>query len=171
MVAMSSEKSNETTNEISAKRTASLTAILGAIVFIGLPLLGVIAYGVALRSAAQDLAGSTDAAGLSLDAEGRTMISLGEFQAPRKDAGAGGSVQLRLSVGIAPGSPELEKEIEKRRAELREAAGEVVTENGWSDSESVASRLVFRSALQNVLNEILETGEIQTVAFSEVVSE
>ncbi|MCR9143739.1 MAG: hypothetical protein NXI24_15940 [bacterium] len=158
-------------------RTSSLIPIIGAIVFIGLPLLSVVAYGIALRSAAQNLEGSTDAAGLSLDAQGRTMISLGDFEAPRKDpdattkADANQSVTLRLSVGIAPDSPELEKEIAARRDELREAAGDVVNENGWSDSESVASRLAFRTALQIVLNKILESGEIQTVVFAEVVGE
>lgn len=180
---VSEEKHNPQSHTEDAKPTGTVAAVIGAVVFLGLPLFGGGAYWIALQSTAQKLADSTDAAGLSVNAEGHKMLPFGDFEVPRKGAPSNSDskakanatqddfVTLRLLVGISPNSPELEKEILARHDELRETAQAIVTENGWNNDESVASRLALRTALVSAINGILKTGEIQIVAFSEIVSQ
>lgn len=84
-------------------------------------------------------------------------------------ADQGGKRYLRITMELEMSTPELIMEIDTRLPQLRDAILMILPTKQYADIASTEGKVHLRDELIAKMNEILKTGTIQTIYFSEFV--
>jgi len=139
---------------------------LGAV---GLVLMAVISYYVALTAAAQQYKEVASIAVVKPPPPTENFNFSDDFRVNTADRGEPHFIKLRLSLGFDPGNAALSAELAQRTPQLRNIINLILMGKTRDGLSTVQDRLELREEIKASVNHILSEGKIKEVYFNEFI--
>ena len=143
-----------------------LVIVAGALIMIIIS--GTVAYIVSQRVGKPALTEKTSKEKVEKK-EPYAYFDLGEFSVNTSDTDEPHFVKINLQLGYKDPAPELQDELVKRRAQLRDITIDVIGSKKFDDLNTQDKRNELKKDLKENINDILQHGPIEAIAFTEFV--
>ena len=145
------------------------TLIYVALGAVGLVLMAVVAYYVALYAAARQYKEVARIAVVKPPPPTENFKFSEDFRVNTADQGEAHFIKLKMSLGFEQGNPALSAELAQRTPQLRDLINLILAGKTKDQLSSVQSQLELREEIKASINHILSEGKILYVYFEEFI--